>query len=98
MSGYTIAEYIRLSNEDGDLKKSGKLESNSIINQRDLLNDYISRQPDLAGARVVEFCDDGWSGKNFDRPGVKELLQQIREGKIQCIIVKDAPDKIGLNQ
>lgn len=89
MSGYTIAEYIRLSNEDGDLKKSGKLESNSIINQRDLLNDYISRQPDLAGARVVEFCDDGWSGKNFDRPGVKELLQQIREGKIQCIIVKD---------
>ena len=89
MSGYTIAEYIRLSSEDKDLKETGKLESNSIANQRNLLNDYISRQSDLAGGRVVEFCDDGWSGKNFERPGVEKLLRQVREGSIQCIIVKD---------
>ena len=61
----TTAKYIRLSSEDADLKQSGKLESNSIANQRNLLNAFISRTPELAESHVVEFCDDGWSGKNF---------------------------------
>ena len=38
---------------------------------------------------MVEFCDDGWSGKNFERPAVKELIAQARIGEIQCVIVKD---------
>ena len=89
MRDYTIAKYLRISSEDADLKNSVKMESNSISNQRNLLNSYISRIPEFAGAKVVEFCDDGWSGKNFDRPAVQEMLRQAQQGKIQCIIVKD---------
>lgn len=85
----TTAKYIRLSSEDDDLKRAGKSESNSVTNQRNLLDAFISCTPELADTTVVEFCDDGWSGKNFERPAVQEMLAQVREGKIQCIIVKD---------
>lgn len=78
-----------LSSEDDDLKSTGKVESNSVTNQRDLLDAFISRTPELADTNVIEFCDDGWSGKNFERPAVREMLAQVREGKIQCIVVKD---------
>lgn len=89
MSAFTVAKYLRLSSEDADLKTAGKLESNSIANQRNLLDSYISRDPRLAGAKVLEFCDDGWSGTNFERPAVRELLNRVRKGEIGCIIVKD---------
>ena len=85
----TIFEYIRLSSEDDDLKEGEKPESNSIANQRNLINTYIQSHEEFAGADVVEFCDDGWSGKSFERPAVKEMLEQVRLGKAQCIIVKD---------
>ena len=85
----TTAKYVRLSSEDNDLRQGGKLESNSIANQRDLLDAFISRTPELAGTNIVEFCDDGWSGKNFERPAVQEMIAQVRAGKIQCIVVKD---------
>ena len=86
---FVIAIYLRLSSEDDDLKQLGKLESNSIANQRNLLRDFISCNEEWAAADVVEFCDDGWSGKNFERPGVQEMIAQARQGHIQCIIVKD---------
>ena len=53
------AKYIRLSSEDDDLDKGGKVESNSVTNQRNLLDAFISRTPELAGTTVIEFCDDG---------------------------------------
>lgn len=81
----TVALYLRLSSEDND----GKSESESISNQRNLLLHHIHSAPDFCGANVVEFCDDGWSGKNFDRPAVKELLERAKKGEIQCIMVKD---------
>ena len=84
----TVAIYVRLSLEDDDLFH-GKMESESITNQRDLLTAYIRNSPDLAHARIKEFCYDGYSGKNFDRPGVKALLESARNGEIQCIVVKD---------
>lgn len=84
----TVAIYIRLSLEDGDLSNE-KLESESITNQRNMLTDYIRNVPDLCGAEIVEFCDDGYSGKNFDRPGVKRLLEAAQNGGIQCVVVKD---------
>jgi len=89
VNGFVVAKYLRLSSEDMDLKASAKLESNSISNQRDLLDAHISMIPEFASATVVEFCDDGWSGKNFDRPGVQRLLAEVRQGHIQCIVVKD---------
>ncbi len=85
----TIAKYLRLSAEDEELGQAGKAESDSIVNQRNLLDAFIGGKEDFIGADVLEFCDDGWSGKNFDRPAVKELLEQTKRGKIQCIIVKD---------
>ena len=85
----TVAKYLRLSAEDADLRQSGREESNSIVNQRNLLDAFIERTPDLSGAKILEFCDDGWSGKSFERPAVKELLEQTKQGLIHCIIVKD---------
>ena len=89
MTDFVIAVYLRLSSEDQDLKQSGKAESNSIRNQRNLILDFIRKVPEFSGATVQEFCDDGWSGKNFERPGVQEMLGLVKKGKIQCIIVKD---------
>ena len=75
------AAYMRLSREDGD---GG--ESNSISVQREIIHDF-------AGGRgicvVKDYADDGFSGVNFDRPAFRELMTDIREGKINCIIVKD---------
>ncbi len=89
MSIFTVAKYLRISSEDDDLKEAGKRESNSIANQRDLLDSFIAGTPDFSGAAVVEFCDDGWSGKDFERPAFQKMLTGARQGKIQCIVVKD---------
>lgn len=74
--------YGRLSREDRD-----KIESNSIINQRDLLHDYIAKTPGLE--LTMEGYDDGYTGTNFDRPHMKELLEAVHTGKVNCVVVKD---------
>jgi DNA invertase Pin-like site-specific DNA recombinase len=79
-----IALYLRLSSEDGN-----SCESESITNQRDLLYSYIAENPEFADFRVIEFADDGYSGTNFNRPAVTEMLEQVKSGKIKCVIVKD---------
>lgn len=89
MSSLVIAKYLRISDEDTDIKRLGKAESDSIGNQRRLIEDFISQKTEFAGADIVEFCDDGWSGKNFERPAVKNMLEQVKCGGINCIIVKD---------
>lgn len=73
--------YLRLSREDG------MEESNSIQNQRLLVYQYISRNPDLLP--VGEWVDDGWSGSRFDRPGFQGMMGAVLEGKLDCIVVKD---------
>jgi DNA invertase Pin-like site-specific DNA recombinase len=79
-----IALYLRLSLEDNNHS-----ESESIANQRDLLYSYIADNPEFVNYRIVEFVDDGYSGTNFQRPAVANMLRQVRSGKINCIIVKD---------
>lgn len=86
---YVIAFYIRLSLEDKDSHENGKDESNSIANQRELLYDFIRSQEELKNCTVIELCDDGYSGTNFERPAVKELLSRVRKNTVNCIIVKD---------
>ena len=88
MLNYVIAIYIRLSAEDGDLSDE-KSESNSVVNQRAYIRRFIELRPEFAGARILEFCDDGYSGTNMERPAVRRLLEQVRQRKINCIIVKD---------
>lgn len=85
-----LAFYIRLSMEDADLKTSEKTESNSVANQRKLLQDYYDTHPDLQNEyEVVEFCDDGYTGTNFERPRFMDMMEQIRRREIHCVVVKD---------
>lgn len=80
-----LALYMRLSKEDDEVVD----ESNSITNQRYILRRYIERMPELSHYRLVEYVDDGYSGKNFERPGVERLLEEVKSGKIYGIVVKD---------
>ena len=85
----TVAMYLRLSSEDIDLKSGDKTESESISNQRGLLKEFLRGRPEFTGAEILEFCDDGWSGKNFERPAFVQMMEQVKTGKIHCIVVKD---------
>ncbi len=90
MAGQFLAEYLRLSVEDGDIVSNDiKAESDSIGHQRELIARYISEKQIYPSIQSVEFVDDGYSGTNFDRPAVRKMLSLVREGKICCIIVKD---------
>jgi len=84
MVDYTTALYIRLSQEDDNAG-----ESNSVKNQRDLLNDFVSKHPELSKSKLLYFVDDGYSGTNFNRPAVADMLAQVKKGGIQAIVVKD---------
>lgn len=85
----TLAKYIRLSTADEDVKYGDKAESNSVSHQRMLLNSYIERHPEFSDCTVLEFLDDGRSGTNLDRPGLRTLLESARRREIDCVIVKD---------
>ena len=84
-----LAFYIRLSLEDFDLKTSDKTESNSVSNQRKLLQDYYDSHPELKEYEIIEFCDDGYTGTNFDRPRFMAMMELARKKEIHAIIVKD---------
>jgi DNA invertase Pin-like site-specific DNA recombinase len=80
---------MRLSEEDRDVF-GRKVESGSITSQRHLIMDFIQRQPEFAGCRVIERCDDGISGRHFDtRPQFTDMIELAKKGRINCIIVKD---------
>ena len=79
-----IIGYYRLSMEN-----NSEGESNSIINQRKLVKDYISNIPELASMPFQEFYDDGYCGSSMERPAIKQVLELARENKVQCIVVKD---------
>lgn len=80
-----IAGYYRLSMEDDDVSA----ESNSITNQRLLIRQFISQDAQLKQYEYCEYCDDGYSGTTMNRPGMQEMLQQIRNNEIYTVIVKD---------
>ena len=79
---YRVGGYARLSIED-----SGKPSTDTIETQRNLIESYISSQPDLQLYRL--YCDNGFSGTNFDRPAFEQMMEEVRTGKIDCIVVKD---------
>lgn len=81
-STYNVGIYVRLSQED---MREG--ESLSIENQKKMLTDYVSQH---AGWNLVGiYEDDGYSGTSFDRPGVRQLLDDAKSGKINLILCKD---------
>jgi len=79
---FQTAGYIRLSREDGD-----KEESDSITNQRQMLEEYISQKNEFVLYNM--FSDDGYTGTNFQRPGFQRMMEEIEKGNIECVIVKD---------
>ena len=82
---WQAALYVRLSREDGD--KEEKSESNSISNQKDLLEKFADLEPDIQIYDI--YVDDGYSGTNFDRPDFIRMMDDIKAGNVNCVIVKD---------
>ena len=72
--------YLRISKETDN-------ESNSISGQRMVIKEFVGKHIDMEIAG--EWCDDGYSGITFERPGIKDLLANVFSGNIECIIVKD---------
>ncbi len=81
---YKVGLYIRLSKEDNDRRY--QKESESIVNQRNLLLKYIKQNN---YSLTSEYVDDGYSGTTFDRPGFNKLISDIESGKINMVITKD---------
>ena len=81
---YIIVKYLRLSLEDGDCP-----ESDSIKNQRTLLDAHIAFIFKDIKYEVIELIDDGYTGTNFNRPDFKKLLVLAETHQIHCVIVKD---------
>lgn len=79
---WRAAVYTRLSRDDGD-----RPESDSIINQQKLLEQFLSARPDIEAAGF--YADDGFTGTNFDRPDFCRMIRDIEEGRINCVLVKD---------
>ena len=78
---YIVGMYVRLSRDD---ERAG--ESLSIENQKAILGEYIEKQ----GWTLYDiYVDDGISGTTFERPGVKRLLEDAKQGVINTILVKD---------
>lgn len=85
---YKTALYMRLSRDD---ELHG--ESASISTQRMMLRQYAQEH----GLTVVdEYVDDGWSGTNYDRPSFQRMIDDIEEGKINCVVTKDL-SRLGRN-
>ena len=79
---YKAIKYIRLSNADDNIG-----ESDSVISQRKLIDEYLKNHPEIEV--VGEKVDDGWSGILFDRPAFKEMMDEVEQGIVNCIICKD---------
>ena len=84
---YRAALYARLSTEEGD-------GANVIETQLQLLRNYVAVHPEIKAC--ASFVDNGFSGTNFNRPGFQNLMEQVRSGKINCLIVKDL-SRLGRN-
>lgn len=94
-----LADEISVAGESGNAGKPGKgknkphkddtikEDSNSIQMQRAMLESYVQRN--FSEYQLLEFSDDGYSGTNFNRPGVTELLELVKESAVDCIVVKD---------
>lgn len=87
---YSVALYARIS-----VETERKREADSIGNQIQLLKDYASEDPDMTVFDV--YCDDDISGADFIRPEFARMMNDIRDGKVNCIIVKDL-SRLGRNR
>lgn len=80
--GYQVGFYLRLSDKEAEDRNS-----ESIENQFALLKDFIKNKPDFR--LISTFTDDGKTGTNFKRSGFEQMMDEVRSGRINCIVVKD---------
>ena len=79
---YKTGLYIRLSVED-----NGKEDSDSLENQRSLLERFVAERPEL---QVVDiYIDNGHTGTDFNRPDFDRMISDVKKARIDCIVVKD---------
>ena len=83
---WKLGEYIRLSKED---LNRGKDDSNSVVNQKALLDDYYQQYIDEFESVEPPYVDDGYTGTDTNREGFQKLLSDIYAKKVNCVIVKD---------
>lgn len=84
---YRTGMYLRLSSGDDDRDGKGKIDSNSITNQKLLVEDFMKNRLEFRLEEI--FIDDGFSGSNFERPAYQKMMKAVEEGMLDCIIVKD---------
>lgn len=84
---YRAAVYVRLSKEDIAAAKGIREESNSIFNQKQLILDFVKDKSDISVVSIRE--DDGYTGTDYNRPAFQQMMEDIKAGKIDCVIVKD---------
>lgn len=70
-----------------ETRNGERAESESVVNQQQIIGDFIASQPDL-GSHLT-FIDDGATGTNFDRAGFQKMMAEIHKGNIKCVVVKD---------
>ena len=90
MQRFNVAAYLRLSKEEFSNEK----ESNSITNQKLIIDNYLKEHKEYKF--VDYYIDDGYSGTNFDRPEFQRMLEDIKNKKIDVIIIKDL-SRLGRN-
>ncbi|MBE6744997.1 MAG: recombinase [Ruminococcaceae bacterium] len=83
---WKLAQYIRLSKEDIN---RGKDDSNSVTNQKALLDDYYQQHIDEFESTQPPYVDDGYTGTDTNRDSFQRLLSDIYAKKVNCVIVKD---------
>ena len=86
---FQTAIYLRLSLEDNQKK-----DADSLANQQALLMKYVEARPFLELVGI--YTDNGCTGTDFDRPQFKQMMEDARSGKINCIVVKDL-SRLGRN-
>ena len=86
---YNVGIYLRLSKDNGE-----KTESDSITNQRNIIKDFCSKYKNFTICK--EYIDDGYTGTNFNRPSFKDLIRDIENKEINCVIIKDL-SRLGRN-
>lgn len=89
VKGYKTGIYVRLSRED-----ERKVESETVGNQIEFLKDFVNRDPSLVP--MDEYVDRHFTGTKFDRPEFNRMIEDVRSGRINCVVVKDL-SRLGRN-
>lgn len=84
---YHVAIDLRLSGDDEDIEGRSERECDIISSQRELARSFVREQPDMKLFDI--YIADGYSGVNLGRPDFKKMMEELEEGNVNCVVVKD---------